>query len=186
MTAVGNGICRISGRTSPASAVRRARETAGALACLVQAEGLRGSPPARAFIVAGRLMPQEALGAEAAFGARKSMRSRLGRTPGSLPVSAWHGRRQAGAGLVADKCKDIPPDASAPAVRTVADTVAPAPSHPARPGASSGARIERAARITYMAKIAKAQMGMRYRPRLPSSSPLPEREGSGWVRLRRT
>jgi len=66
---------------------------------------LRGSRPARAFIVAGRLMPQEAPGAEAAFGARRSMRSRLGRTPGYLPVSAWHGRRQAGAGLVDDRTR---------------------------------------------------------------------------------
>ncbi len=84
--------------TSPAVG-GRTRETAGALACLVQAEGLRGSPPARAFIVAGRLIPQEALRAEAAFAARKSMRSRWGghlvicRSPrgtgGGKQVLAW-------------------------------------------------------------------------------------------------
>ena len=67
-----------------------------------------------------------------------AMRSRLGRTPGYLPVSAWHGRRQAGAGLVDGRCKDIPPDASAPAVRTVADARGPG----AVPSRSTDAVIE--------------------------------------------
>ena len=184
----GNGSCRdcrISGRTSPASAARRARETAGALACLVQAEGVRGSPPARAFIVAGRLIPQEALSAEAAFAARKSMRSRWGDTwlsAGLRMAREAASRCWPGCGQV----QGHPSGCQRAGRSDGRGAVAPAPSHPARPGASSGARTAREAHITYMAKTVKTQMGMRYRPRLPSSSPPLKGRGRGWVRLRRT
>ena len=77
-------------------------------------------------------------------------------------ASAWHGTWQAGAGLVDDKSKDIPPDASAPAVRTVDRT--PAPSRPT--ATSSGERFERSWRITYMVVFVKLNRLLRFSRRL--------------------
>ena len=178
----GNGSCRdcrISGHTSPVSAARP-RER----------KGRRPRVPRASGGFAG-FSSRESLHRRRSPDTAKSSESRSGPWGAEIDAISVGADTWLSAGLrvareAASRCwpgcgqvQGHPPDASAPAVRTVAGAVAPAPSHPARPGVSSGARTEQEAHITYMDKTVKAQNGMRYRPRLPSSSPLPEREGAG-------
>jgi len=110
---------RKPGHTSPLAGERNGR----------RARVPRGSGGVRGYRIprgpSSSLSP-DALGyRDRSFWSADAMRSRLGRTPGYLPVSAWHGIGQAGAGLVDDTRGLLLRMPGTPAVRAADRTATP-------------------------------------------------------------